>query len=419
MRITQFPNDIIDSNVDYTVKEITNVIKKYGPRESAGEACYNAQKHMAKELDQFSDEVHFEEFKTAPRAFLHFTKVVAVVIALAAVIGFVLGFVKGDWLIPNILIFASTFLGLFVTVMEFLLYKEFLDPLYKQHTGHNLVATRKPTGEIKRRIIVSGHCDSAYEWVWIYKTGAWGFKIGVFGAIVFSILACIFSLVSIILSATGSDSSFIQYSFYINFGLILFMFPLYTLSSFNRVVPGANDNLTGTYGAICTLRMLEEANVNLEHTEVVALLTDGEECGLRGARAWAKAHKDEINNSGIETIFVGADTLTDLKDLCVYNRDMTGTLQHDPDVSKLVKDAGAEAGVEMAYSSVYFGASDAAAVTQQGLKATCIAAMDPAPARYYHTRTDTYDILQPDAIKAGYQVMLSSVLKFDEEGLDG
>lgn len=417
MKISQFPEDVIDSNVNYTLKEIKNVIKKYGPRESASEACYNAQKHMAKELDQFSDEVHFEEFKTAPHAFLHFTKITAAAIFIAAIAGFVVGFVTGNWFISNILIFAVTFLGLFATVMEFLLYKEFFDPLYKQHTGRNLVATRKPTGEVKRRIVVSGHCDSAYEWFWIYKTGAVGFKIGLFGAIGFSILACIFSLVSIILYATGSESPFIQYSFYLNFAEIIFMIPLYTFSNFNRVVPGANDNLTGTYGAICTLRMLEEAGVNLENTEVVALVTDGEECGLRGARAWAKAHKDEIQNSGVETIFVGADTLTDLKDMCVYNRDMTGLVQHDKGVSRLVKEAGADAGVEMEYSSVYFGASDAAAVTQQGLKATCIAAMDPAPARYYHTRTDSYDILQPEAIKAGYKVMLSSVLKFDEEGL--
>lgn len=419
MRIQQIPEDVIDSSVKYTVKEITNVIKKYGPRESAGEACYNAQKHMAKELDQFSDEVHIEEFKTAPHAFLHFTKTVAVIIFLAALAGFVTGFVTGNWLIPNILIFISTAGGLFVTLMEFLLYKEFLDPLYKMHTGHNVVATRKPAGEVKRRIVVSGHCDSAYEWTWIYHTGAIGFKVGVFGAIFVSIATCILSLVSIILFAAGSESPFIQYSFYLNFLEMVCMIPLFTMSNFKRVVPGANDNLTGTYSAICTLRMLEEAGVNLEHTEVVALLTDGEECGLRGARAWAKAHKDEIKNSGIETVFVGADTLTDLEDLCVYNRDMTGTLQHDPQLSKLVKEAGTEAGVEMEYSSVYFGASDAAAVTQQGIKATCIAAMDPSPARYYHTRTDSYDILRPEAIKAGFKVMLSSVLKFDEEGLDG
>ena len=32
MKISDFPNAVIKENVDYTVKEITNVIKKYGPR---------------------------------------------------------------------------------------------------------------------------------------------------------------------------------------------------------------------------------------------------------------------------------------------------------------------------------------------------------------------------------------------------
>ena len=34
MKFSQFPQQVIDENVDYTVKEITNIIKKYGPRES-------------------------------------------------------------------------------------------------------------------------------------------------------------------------------------------------------------------------------------------------------------------------------------------------------------------------------------------------------------------------------------------------
>ena len=33
MKFSDFPQAVIKENVDYTVKEITNVIKKYGPRE--------------------------------------------------------------------------------------------------------------------------------------------------------------------------------------------------------------------------------------------------------------------------------------------------------------------------------------------------------------------------------------------------
>ena len=415
MKYSQFPEDVIDSNVSYTIKEIKNVIKKYGPRESAGNAVLNAQKHMAKELDQFTDEVKFEEFQTAPKAFLHFTKTVSVLVFLSIIAASVLGFVQSDWLIPNIIVLVSTFLGLGITAFEFLFYKEFCDVLYKKKTAKNLISTRKPTGEVKKRIIISGHCDSAYEWTPLYKFGGKPFAPIIMSSIVFAIISLVLAVINISLLAVKGENAFTDYSWYVNFVTLLTMISLFFFVNFKRVVPGANDNLTGTYAAICALRMMEEANINLEHTEVVALITDGEECGLRGAKAWAKAHKDEILNSGVDTVFVGVDTLKDLSDFNVYNRDMTGTVRHNPELSKLVKDAAADAGLDMKYSNVYFGASDAAAVTKLGLKATCIAAMDPTPADYYHTRNDSYEILDAEAIKAGYKVIISTILKFDSE----
>ena len=89
MKFSNFPNAVIKENVDYTVKEITNVIKKYGPRESGNDNCFAAEKHLKKELDQFCDETHFEEYKMAPKAFLHFTKTVAVLIIIAVIAGLV------------------------------------------------------------------------------------------------------------------------------------------------------------------------------------------------------------------------------------------------------------------------------------------------------------------------------------------
>lgn len=53
MKISEFPSAVIKENVDYTVKEITNVIKKYGPRESGNDACYDAEKHLKKSLISF------------------------------------------------------------------------------------------------------------------------------------------------------------------------------------------------------------------------------------------------------------------------------------------------------------------------------------------------------------------------------
>ena len=92
MKFAEFPQSVIDENVDYTVHEITNVIKKYGPRESGNENCFAAQKHIKKEMDTFCDETGFESYKMAPKAFLHFTKLVSAGIILAVVVCAVLVF---------------------------------------------------------------------------------------------------------------------------------------------------------------------------------------------------------------------------------------------------------------------------------------------------------------------------------------
>ena len=86
MKFKDFPQAVIDENVDYTVKEITNVIKRYGPRESGNKNCLATQKHIDKEMKPFCDETGFEEYKMAPKAFLHFTKTVSVTIILAVVV---------------------------------------------------------------------------------------------------------------------------------------------------------------------------------------------------------------------------------------------------------------------------------------------------------------------------------------------
>ena len=50
-------------------------------------------------------------------------------------------------------------------------------------------------------------------------------------------------------------------------------------------------------------------------------------------------------------------------------------------------------------------------------KAVLLAAMDPAPARYYHTVNDTADNLDLHCIEKGIEVLLNTLFLFDEQGL--
>lgn len=420
MKISEFPSAVIKENVDYTVKEITNVIKKYGPRESGNEACFDAEKHLKKELDQFCDETHFEEYQMAPKAFLHFTKLVSAAIILGFVICLALVFTNViSFFIAQCVFGIIVAIGLFITAMEFLMYKRFMDPLYKKVTGHNLVATRKPRGEVKKRIVISGHIDSAYEWRHIYylkDKGMGPLMGGTIGGAFISLIIAIVAVIANFVDMGAFGDFMLNYSYYIHIITVLFMITLFLFVDFSTISPGANDNLTGTYAAVCALRMLDMAGVEFENTEVVAMITDGEEAGLRGAKAFAKDHFDEYTSQGVETAVLCVDTLTDLEYLNVYSKDMTGTVKHDEAFSKLVLDSAKEAGYDSAeFANVFFGSSDAAAFTQAGMTATCLAAMDPAPADYYHNRRDSYDRLVPEAIETGYKVVLASILNFDSK----
>ena len=67
--------------------------------------------------------------------------------------------------------------------------------------------------------------------------------------------------------------------------------------------------------------------------------------------------------------------------------------------------------------TIDLGSTDAAAFTQEGVSAASFTAMDPTPARYYHTRLDTEEILDEEALDIGFRIILETVLLFDKNGI--
>ena len=434
MKFKDFDKQIIRDNVQYSVDKITEIIKEIGPRESAGPEAYAAMELLRKDLEKYADETHYEEYQMAQKAFQHFTKIISVATIGAITAGGVLKYAKPEKLgklaklakskvAPHAIVSGVSLASLGITAFEFLLYKQFTDVLYKKVTGRNLIATRKATEETKKRIVINGHIDSAYECRHTYYGKGWGMTPLMAGTIVSLITSAIMSSVSTVSELTGKKNSLTKFlgdkGYLFHFFTLLNMITLYFFIDFKRVVPGANDNLTGTMAAVTALKMLDEAGIKFKNTEVVAMITDGEEAGLRGAKQFAKDHYKDYVESGVETSVLCVDTLTDFEFMNVYNRDMSGTVKHDPKFCKLVMDAAKEAGYDhLEFANVFFGSSDAAAFSQEGISATCLAAMDPAPADYYHNRKDSYDRLVPETIEAGYDVIMASILKFADEDIN-
>lgn len=398
----------LDKCTDYAVKTITEICDTIGPRESASKEERKAQKYWENEMKQYADKVEVEEFDVHPHAFMGW-------VALDATLMLV-GMVCFYFKLPIVTLITSI-AAVICMACEFLFYRQFLDPLFKKQTSCNVIGTRKPTGEVKRRIIFSGHCDSSWEWFFTYKGGAVFLKFMLVPSIVGLITVTIVSLVTVIMAGPTAlvESGFVHVMSYVQLIFVPFFIALYFFVNWKQIVHGANDNLTGCAASVSVLKYLEENDIRFENTEVIAMTSGCEEAGLRGAHAYTKRHLKELHE--IPSVYFGMDTLTDFDDMAIYNRDMTGTVRNDQRVCNLMKAGSIKAGLDLPFRVVFFGASDAAAVSKFGVPAATLAAMDPAPARYYHTRLDKPDKLVPKSIRAGIDTCIQSLYIFDEQGL--
>ena len=396
----------------FSVKNITRIVNEIGPRKPGSPEELKAQELMAKELSKYCEDVKIEEFKVHRQAFMGF-----IPFTVACAIASVFTYAFASPVISLILVI----LGFIPLLLEFVMYKQFIDPLFKAHPSHNVIAKRAPKGEVKKRFIVVGHADSQFEWTLNYLLGGVGMKLVLIPAVVGLVADLIIAIIGIICAGTNGALEAAEPRWLMILGFVVgcvfipFQLGFLFFQSYTKSVPGASDNLSGCYGAISVAKALDDTDTRFENTEVVVICSGSEEAGLRGAKAYVKAHEKELKD--IETCVIACDTFRDLETMAVYDRDMSGTVKHDWGVKHLVKNAGANCGFDLHFESVYIGASDAAAFTQKGIKATGFAAMDPTPPRYYHTRLDNVENLREDAIAAGIEILIEAACIYDKEGL--
>lgn len=400
---------------NFTVREIKKVCKEIGPRPSGEENEQKAQDYVENLMGGIADDVKRESFDVHPKAFMSWVLIDGSAMIIAAIL-MILSLVNA---IPS----ASTALRIAALVIsaasiilllgEFLFYKEFIDFLFPKRTSSNVVCTRKAAGETKRRIIFAGHIDSAYEW-WFTHLGGGKFLVTM---IVLGIGSLVLTFIMSIVSMFVNDGVPAIIMTVIQAITIPVFIAVLFFVKWDLCVTGANDNLTGVFASMAVIKYLKDNGIRFENTEVVAVSTGCEECGLRGAKAFAKAHAKEYADEGVETVFMAVDTLHDYDYLGIYNKDMTGFVGLDSQAAKMAQKATEICGLDIPYATVSFGASDAAAGQQGGIKSVALAAMDPTPARYYHTREDTADILDMKTIETGLKIMLETAFLFDEQGL--
>lgn len=398
-----------DEAAKYMLDEITYIIKNFEKRDPGSKGERQACEYMAETLkkDCGCDRVQIESFKEHPGSFfgwIYFT----ITFALAA--------------IPLFFVFplASVILvtvGFTIMVLQFGMYKEIVDKFFPEKTGTNVTAIKSCKGEVKRRIIFNGHPDACWEWPVNYRFGGVAFEmhsvICVLGATYYLIL----SIIKLIKFGFGYVPFDISEPIFIASlaGLVFvpFMLGLYKLWDKNTVVDGANDNLSGCYMGIAILKALQDEGIEFENTEVGVIISGSEEAGIRGARAWCNAHKGEFDD--VPTFIYSYDTIHDPKYLMANYRDLNATVKSDKDVSDLFMEAAEDLGIHCLKGMVppLGGATDSAAFSQGGFRATGITGLNHALEDYYHTRRDTYDNMNLEGLAGCYAVSVKVLEKFD------
>lgn len=375
--------------------EVVEALDNVGPRESCspGERAFGTI--MERRLGVFCDEVRAESFTCSPHAFLGFLPFVSVLTLVSL------------WCLPTAPALAALLgaISAGVTIVELLLYVELVDPLFPKRQGVNIVGVVRPTGEVKRRVILSAHQDSAYEfnlWYW-FKTK--GVIVNVLG-----LAAPILPIAMGTLAATGVvGASSLATASMVGWVLAPFV-ALHIVFHTFHVVPGAMDDLAGVAVITAVARTLAEER--LEHTEVVVLAVSAEECGLRGAKRFVAAHHDELH--AIPTVDINVDGVYDERFLTVVTRELTTGVKHTPALVELAETVARDHAWPMLRAMIPLGATDASAFGHGGIQTVALLCQDTSQlVPNYHTRLDTPEHIRPESLQIMRTIVLEMSRRID------
>lgn len=406
--------ELKDEAAKYMLDQITYICKNLPKRDPGSEGEKQSIEYMAKQLKEECgcDDVHIDSFEVHPKSFfgwVYFT----ITFVLLAIVSF--------FFFP-VLSMILVFLGLFIVTISFGLYTKTMDWAFPKKISHNVYGTKKPTGEVKRRIFFNGHPDAVWEWPVNYHFGGVAFEahsvICILGAVYYFVIALLYVIkhgVKFGLPVSFSDPLVI--AAFVGFIFIPFLIGLYFIADYKTVVDGANDNLSGCYMGIALLKFLQDNNIEFENTEIGVLNTGSEEAGTRGAMAFADQHINDFKD--VPTFVYSFDTIFDPSQLMVNYRDLNGLKKSDKEASDLFLNSARELGIPCKKGWVPpFGGCTDTVPLNRCMRAAGITGLNHKLENYYHTRRDTYDNMNLEGLANCFAITAKTLEHFDEGKLD-
>jgi aminopeptidase YwaD len=384
---------------------VDEVIRGFPGRHAGSPSCRGAASRIREAYSSACDAgtVREETFEFHPEAFIGYLPILAIVYVAAVVLMFL-----GQPLLAA--------LGLAVALTLFacqgLLYGTVFDFLFRAATGTNVHGKVEPAGEVEQQIIVAGHHDAAPVFRYFAEAPRWYPLIVGIGFSCFGIALA----GALYMTVTGSRPLWLCIALAVGtIGVI----PIYRFFT-GEISPGAGDNLIATAIAGEVARRFSDrkrAGQGLQHTRVICLSADAEECGLRGSRAWVRSHQAELLET--RTYVVCLDTLYWPDQLHVIERDMNGLVPLSGSLARALDEVARDKGVRSRLARMPFGAgaTDAASFSRAGVEAVSLIACEVSydlPGDFvYHTLRDTTDAIDPRAVEQVHDVVVEYILRRD------
>ncbi len=386
------------------------VLRDIGPRPPCSEAERKLGAVLQDDWSGFCDQVDLHSFECHPRAFLGWVPWM-VAAYLAVLVSY--------WLLPP-LAFVLACGSLLVVFLQGVRFRELLDRLFPKAEGHNVVGVLRPRGEIERRIVLSAHQDSAYEFTLWYRFGKLSpYLVFALGAAWIWVTAG--SLAAAIGWAMGAED---HLAFTVIGVVALCFYPvvgLYVFLTAWTPVPGAMDNLSGVAVISALGKAAARGGVDgqrlLASSEIILLATSAEEAGLRGSRRFVARHAARLERT--PTYVINLDGIGDPAHMGFIARELWQGVRHDQGLIDLGMTAADSLGLAPTRVNLLIGGTDAAPFTQRAIPATTLICQDSTTlVPNYHTRHDTLDNIDPVAMDNAFQLVLAMLEALDTGALE-
>jgi len=375
------------------------LVSETGTRLTGTLGCKKAYEIIYQKLKGVCHSVNKQNFIHHRDAFLSITKLMSVSYIIALTSLWFGGF--WNYLAAIVMLFISM-----ATIFEFIFYKEFLDVFFKQTESRNIIGKIQPKEEINQTLIFSAHYDSPYVFHYLQNFQK--------HYILIITITLLFYLLGVFLSIIAAGYQ-IQSSAPFVYGMpwivamamgLVFIIPYYFFIT-DEVSPGAGDNLIAVAVLLQLAKHFKDKENTLDNTELIFLITDAEESGLRGARAFVKKYLNDIISR--PHFNYNMDSLFSVDHLTFLTTDINGTVKLSNKLTKKSIELAESLGYSACKMNIPFGGggTDAGEFAKAGIESVSLIAMDTtfkSGSNPYHTRDDHTENIDSEAVLACLQI---------------